>query len=335
MNLWTRFLVTALGLIPFLSTFALNDIPADDPHRHYFEHLSEVGIMRPNAEGFFRPGGSVTRAEALTVAMRAGQIRIPEKTEVTHFGDVDPNVWYATIVDRGVQTGVVKKGAPNFRPHDPVTKSEFLAFLLRATATYIGNHKTDRNIANDVPNESWMVPFFGYAKKYQIAHIDANNNYLPGRHLTRREVGVMTYRQLRVHHGNIETKELIRLQAAIKQFLQSVKSGNYQDAEFQVHSILKLNEKIVRTRNNQDAVAAQAISKAMKHLVESLRNFRYEKNLAGISELHLAIKQTKRAGQKSERMRPFSEELTQVINETLLSFQLDNVEMPSVAAVQP
>lgn len=320
MNFWTKFVLIISSFVPLFSVSAFGDIMPEDPHRHFFEHLRDTGIMTPFGDGNFYPAYNVTRAEALTVAMRAGQITFPEYQGQIYFNDVDPNQWYAPIVARAVEVGVVDDIHPNFRPSDAVSKAEFLTFLFRATAVNLKPYQSRRDIAADIPNNSWMTPYFAYAKRYQIAHIDANNNYLPSRLLTRREVGVMTYRQLRVYHGNVETKELIELQVALQQFLSHIKAGRNQDAEFEVHRILKINEKIVRTRNNQDAIATQAISKAMKHLSESLRSFRYGKNLDGIASLHLAIQQTERAAEKSEKMKPFADELTLLINETLLTF---------------
>lgn len=325
------FSVLLLTTFNFFSTnqtiYAINDIAADDPHRSIIEHLRDTGVMRPTADGNFYPNHRVTRAEALTAAMRAGGIVIPEFNGNVYFQDIDPNTWYAPIIARAVEVGIIDKAHANFRPTEAVSKAEYLAFLLRSTATNLKPYNSNRNIAADIPNDSWMIPYFAYAKKYQIAHIDSNNNYLPGRLITRREVAVITYRQLRIFHGNVETKELIELQSSINQFLMLVKMGKTQEAEFEVHKILKLNDRIMRTKNNQDALAMQSISKAMKHLSESLRSFRYSKNLDGIASLHLALKQAERAGQKSERLKPFADELTLLINETLLTFSGQNGEL--------
>lgn len=299
---------------------AFTDVSATHPHYSTFAHLDEVNIM--NAQGgAFMPEQLVTRAEALTTALRAGGISISAEFDgVVHYSDVDPNQWYAPVVARAVEVGVLKARNQNFRPDQVVGKAEFLTMLFRAGQVDLRPFYSSRNVSADIPNDSWMMPFFAYAKRYQIAHLPADNYYLPQKALTRREVALMTYRQLKVFHGSDETKLLVELQGSIQQFLELVRSGKTEAAEFQVHNLIQLNDKIARTHNNQDAVAALAISRSMGHLSDSLRYFKYGNSLRGIAELHLALKQAERAEAKSVAMAPFAKELSQIIGESLLAY---------------
>ena len=314
------FVITLISTFSFASAEAFTDIPATDPNFAVFKHLDEVNIMNAR-NGAFQPEIMVTRAEALTVALRAGGISIPAVYDGTmHYVDVDPNQWYAPVIDRAVKTNVLKPPFGNFRPDEPVEKAEFLALLFRASQVDLRPFYAERNVAKDIPNDSWMQPFFAYAKRYQIAHLPADGFYLPRKKLTRREVGLMTYRQLRIFHGSEETKLLVELQGSIQQFLELVRHNKTAEAEFQVHNIIALNEKIMRTHNNQDAVAALALSRSMGHLSDSLRYFKFGRNLRGISELHLALKQAERAEAKSVTMAPFANELAQIIGESLHAY---------------
>lgn len=299
---------------------AFTDIPATDPNYSIFTHLDEVNIMHDRS-GAFLPDTNVTRAEALTVALRAGGISIPLDFDgTTNYADVDPNMWYAPAVARAVEIKVLKARTGNFRPNQVVSKAEFLTLLFRATQVDLRPFYGSRNIAQDIPNDSWMMPFFAYAKRYQIAHLPADGYYLPQKTLTRREVALMTYRQLRVFHGSDETKLLVELKGSINQFLELIRHGKTAEAEFEVYNIMQINDKILRTRNSEDAVATLAISRSMEHLSDSLRQFKYGKNLKGISELHLALKQAERAEAKSPAMAPFAKELTQIISESLMAY---------------
>jgi len=302
------------------SSQAFTDIAPTDPNYTIFKHLDEVNIMNSRA-GAFQPELLVTRAEALTVALRAGGISVPADFDGTmHFSDVDPNQWYAPVVHRAMETRVINNVNTNFRPDELVDKAEFLTMLFRASQVDLRPFYADRNVAKDIPNDSWMQPFFAYAKRYQIAHLPADGYYLPSKNLSRREVGLMTYRQLRIFHGSKETKLLVELQGSIQQFLELVRHGKTAEAEFQVHSIMALNEKIMRSHNNEDAVAAMSLSRSMEHLSDSLRYFKYGRNLRGISELHLALKQAERAETKSVTMAPFANELAQIIGESLQAY---------------
>ncbi len=311
----------ALPLTLTSTTHAFNDLGASDPHYSFLKHLDDVNVMNAYADGNFYPESIVNRAEALTIALRAGGIVIPQDFGGdTYYEDVDPNQWYAPVVARAVDTGILRSNGQFFRPEEAITKSEFLAFLFRATVVDLKPYLASRNIASDIPNESWMTPYFAYAKRFQIAELPSDNLYRPKKALSRREVGLLSYRQLRLFHGGSQTQMVVELQASIKQFLSLVAEGKTEEAEFHVHHIMKLNDKIMRTKNNQDAVAALSISRSMEHLSNSLRKFRYGNNLAAIESLHLALKQAQRAEEKSTAMAPFAKELSQLIGETLISF---------------
>lgn len=312
------FIFTIFGLTQ--NSQAFSDVPTTNTNYNIYRHLDDVNIMNAR-NGAFQPDLMVTRAEALTVALRAGGISVPSSFDGTiHFDDVDPNQWYAPVVHRAVETKVLGVNTQKFRPDQLVDKAEFLTMLFRASQVDLRPFYSSRNVAKDIPNDSWMQPFFAYAKRYQIAHLPADGYYLPGKNLNRREVALMTFRQLRVFHGSEETKLLVELQGSIQQFLELVRHNKTAEAEFQVHSIMALNEKIMRSHNNQDAVAAMSLSRSMEHLSDSLRYFKFGRNLRGISELHLALKQAERAEAKSVTMAPFANELAQIIGESLLAY---------------
>ncbi len=310
----------ALGLGIFIvsnTTNALNDIDPNDPYRHMYEHLTEVGIIF-TPDGNFYPHNYMTRAEALTVAMRAGGRGATEYDGDPGFSDVDPNEWYAPIVDAALNQKIINNN-PNFRPTQSVTKAEFLAFLFRATNVDFGPYFTrKRGVATDVPQDSWFAPHFAYAKQFQIAHLPADDLYFPHKYLSRKEIGIMTYRQLKIHHGDNTTKKFVELQGQIQRFLSLIRDQKHNEAEFYLHRILEINDEIVRTKNGSDALAARALSNAMTHLTDSLRFMRYERTLGALENLMLALKQAERASKLSQTLKPFADELGSVVREMLL-----------------
>ncbi len=304
---------------PFFSISAFYDVSEIDPQKHIFEHLRDTKIMKGFGDGNFYPEKIVSRAEALTIAMRAGRIVIPNDfSGETYFNDVDPNAWYASIIKRGVDVGVIRINNSYFRPEQAVSKAEFLSFLFRSTVIDEKRYKNERNIAIDIPNDAWFKPYFSYAKKYQIATLPSNGFYRPNKTLTRREVARMTYRQLRIYHGTKETKIIAEIQAEIQQFLALIQEKKTTQAQVHLHKILELNNTLIRTNNNTDAVAAKAISKSMEYLVQSLRYFQYNKMLEGIEYLHLSSKFAQKASSKEGKIGEFGNELQILIEETLV-----------------
>ncbi|HEY5714663.1 MAG TPA: S-layer homology domain-containing protein [Candidatus Gracilibacteria bacterium] len=304
-----------------LTANAFSDIDPNDPYASMFYHLRDVGIMTPFEDGTFQGYKTVSRAEALTISLRAAGIPLvhPEFTGDTGFADIDPNAWYASVVDQGLRNKVIFNNSQAFRPHDPVTKAGFLGMLFRSTRVDTRLYMSQlRNIADDVDKDEWYAPFFAYAKKYQVAHLPADNKYLPFKFLNRREVGIMTYRQLKLFHGGDLTKNTVELQAQIKRFISLIRDGKTEEAEFHLHRIITLNDKLTRKQNSADLIATKSISRSMDHLTNSLRYMQYQKELPAIEHLLLALKQARKAGEQSESLRPLSEELAGLVKEMLM-----------------
>ncbi len=313
------------ALIIFLPTFtthAFLDIAPDDPQREVFLHLKDVGIMNAFPDGNFFPERQITRAEALVIALRAGDIAIPENDGLTLFQDVDPAEWYAPVVKRAIEIDIIStKDKTHFRPHALASKAEFLAFLFRATrvnfASYFGRTK---GIATDIPEDSWFAPHFAYAKRFQIAHLPPDQLYRPHKTLSRREVALMTFRQRKLMYGDAVTKIFVELQAKIEQFITLLRAGKPEMAEMHLQDITELTERLTHVRNNEDAVAASAISRSLNHFADGMRALKFQQNLYALENLLLASKQANRAIEKSENLAPFARELSNLINETLMSF---------------
>jgi hypothetical protein len=311
------------GFITINSAFAFGDIPSEDVNYHIFQHLNDVGIMNSYNDGNFYPEKFVTRAEAVIITLRAGGIIIPANFDSSKlpFTDVNPNEWYAPAIARASELGIINTNFNTFAPNAAVSKAEFLSFLFSATNVNLKKYSSRiKNIANGIPFDSWFAPVFSYAKQFQIAYLPATNLYFPNKALTRREVAVMTYRQLRIFYGDETIKDFIELQAKVQQFILLLRAGESERAEFQLQRILNLSQNLTLRKNDKDAVAAAAITRAIRYLAESLRSFKQQKNLKALESLFLAIQQTSRAKEKSESLNDFAEDLENLIEETLYNF---------------
>jgi len=99
-----------------------------------------------------------------------------------------------------------------------------------------------------------------------------------------------------------------------------LRAGEPDKAELHLQRIVELTDNLARQRNNEDAVAARAMSRAITHLSDSMSAFKFRNELAAIENLHLAAKQATRASQKSVNIAPFAQDLLSLIDETLISF---------------
>ena len=300
-------------------TFAFTDIAVDNPNIHAIQHLSDVGIMGAYEDGGFHPEKIVTRAEALMICLRAGGIAIPQggNYELLTFTDVDPNEWYGDAVLRAIELGFVSNGE-KFRPNEAITKAEFLGLLFRTTqVNYRPFLGAKMGIADDISEDDWFALAFAYAKKYQVAHLPADNLYRPYKSLSRLEVALMTFRQLRLFHGDAATKGFLELQAKIQQFMTLLRAGKSELAQTHLPRILELTDALTLQRNNENAVAAQSLSNSLKYLVNSIRAFKFGNRLVGLEQLFLASRYANRTAEKSEKLAPFAHDVHDIINTTL------------------
>lgn len=306
-------------LIGIQTAAGFSDIAPDDTNAHVFQHLADVGVMNGFDDGLFHPEKLVTRAEALVIALRAGDISIPNTFDPTKipFSDIDPNAWYMPAIARAVSLEFIGSGT-TFRPNQPVSKAEFLAFLFRTTnVNYRPFLNSKISIADDIQEDDWFALAFAYAKKYQIAHLPADNLYRPHKVLSRFEVALMTFRQLRLFHGDTATRDFLELQAKIQQFMTLFRAGKTEEAQTHLPRILELTENLTLKRNNENAVAAQALSQSLKHLVNSIRAFKFGKDLEGLEELFLSSRYAVRTAEKSEKLSPFARDVHDIISEIL------------------
>lgn len=328
MKIFTR--IFCFLILPFFvsQTHAFIDVAQDDPDRAIFEHIRDVKIIQQFPDGNFHPTALVTKAEGLAFALRAGGIAIPAEFDIENIPtDVDPNSWQAPVLARARELKITSSNIQNFLPNNPISKAEYLAFLFRATKVNFDPFFSKTDIpATDIPAEEWFSPHFRYAKKYGIAHVAADGNYYPWKALSRREVAVMTYRQLRMFHGDAATKKFAELQAHIDEFVRAIRVDDQKKATAHLQKILDLSRAVTLQRNDKNAIAVIALSRSLKNLITSLQAVRFGNTLKAVESLHLASNFAERASQKSEEIAPVAEQIAHIIDETL-----DNLARPQYA----
>ena len=90
-----------------------------------------VGLFQGNGAGSFRPDGTMTRAQMVTILWRLMGQPEPEGAPVS-FTDVADGAWYAQAVQWAAQTGIVKgTGSARFEPDGLVTWEQLAVVLDR------------------------------------------------------------------------------------------------------------------------------------------------------------------------------------------------------------
>lgn len=298
---------------------AFSDVLPDNANAHIFNELQERGIMGALPNDTFQPYKITTRAEALTVALRAGGIVIPNDFDPNVLPpDVDPNSWYASSVARALELRFIGEQGYEFRPDDAITKAEFLTFLFRSTQINLKQYeKRTQNIAEDIAFDDWYAPTFAFAKRFQIAHLPADRLYRPHKVLSRQEIAVMTHRQLQVFYGDATAMTFLEMKANIDQFMTLLRAEKPQLAQQHLQIIRDLTSKLAQQHSSTDSIGAHALSMSMQHFTDSLQSIRHQKKLSALSNLHLALKQAERAEEKSALFAPIAQDFQGIIAQTL------------------
>lgn len=129
------FLLRAIGEAVDHSATVFSDVPADAWYAPYVAKLYELGITTGYADGTYRPGGTVTRAEMAVFLTRAFASLEPASSPTGIFSDVPGDVWYAAAVE-GLWDAQVTMGCSgdplSYCPDDEVRRDQMAAFLNRA-----------------------------------------------------------------------------------------------------------------------------------------------------------------------------------------------------------
>jgi len=95
--------------------------------------LTDLEIISGYADGTFKPGNSITRAEFAAMMIRGLGFKVAGTSAVTAFSDVEPSYWASTYIKYASELGIIYGyGDGTFRPKNNITNDEAIAMLVRA-----------------------------------------------------------------------------------------------------------------------------------------------------------------------------------------------------------
>ncbi|MDQ6419671.1 glycoside hydrolase family 3 N-terminal domain-containing protein [Paenibacillus sp. LHD-117] len=99
--------------------------------REAVANLAEKGIIVGKADGSFDQAGEVTRAELLTMIVRAFGFK--EQGEPTEFNDVPENAWFKSFIDIASSNGIANGiGNGQFGPKKDITRQDLSVMIYNA-----------------------------------------------------------------------------------------------------------------------------------------------------------------------------------------------------------
>jgi hypothetical protein len=192
----SAFIITA-SITPLLSDKAeaaanFKDVPAGAFYEKAVQTLSEKGVVGGYEDGTFKPGKSVTRAEA--AKMLAFDLGLTTSGQSSNFTDVTNNHWFYQPVTALSQAGGIS-GYENktFQPNKTITRAEMASMLVKAYSlqTNIG---AENSPFNDVTSNSWYASAVQTLYKNKITSGKSANKFAPNDPVTRGEIAAFIHK---------------------------------------------------------------------------------------------------------------------------------------------
>lgn len=200
-SFWARLGGVALATLAISTALAFTDVGTEHPNSAAIMSLTDKGILKGYADGSFKPGGSINRAEFLTVLLRVKGEDTTSPAAGSCFSDVALKAWYAQAACRGKELGIVNGGPDGrFRPGDAVTLVEAAKMMATSQGALV-----------EMPNakQEWYDPYLRYMEKHKA--IPDSVQYV-GQSLTRGDVAEIVWRitENRTDRPSIPAIELSR-----------------------------------------------------------------------------------------------------------------------------
>lgn len=117
--------------------------------------LAEAGIIK-GIDGQFKPGASISRAEASQMVAKLFDLKTGEVKNETTFEDVKDNAWYTGAINSLVEKDILKgKSEKSFEPGSDIKRSELALVLVKAYGLQDVNVDDVKLPYTDVKAGSW------------------------------------------------------------------------------------------------------------------------------------------------------------------------------------
>lgn len=186
--------VATLLLLPVFVAQATGfpDVPDTHPYAAAINAMAHEAIVRGYADGTFKPGKTVNRAEFATLLLRATGDSAPHSDGCV---DVKGGQWYTDVMcyyaskDKGILTGY---NDGKLYPEKTVSRVEAITMLIRAFKFQLANSTdidTSLSAFVDMSTTAWYAKYMNTAYKLHILPIDGQTgpNFFPDRAVLRGE----------------------------------------------------------------------------------------------------------------------------------------------------
>lgn len=170
------------------------DVAANAWYAGYVDSARETGLLNGVSETSFAPDGTLSIAQAVTMAARLSQYAAEGRVTLVNGTDV----WYSTYADYAVAAGIITAGAFDGRWSDEATRAELVQILypaLPASRYAVKNTVEDDAIPDVRTADPWGPEVYAFYRAGVLTGGDGNR-FNPGLSITRCEVAAVLARML-------------------------------------------------------------------------------------------------------------------------------------------
>lgn len=180
------------------------DVSGSSASYDAIKYVKDKEIFGGYTDGTFKPDQVISRVEVLKVALKTANRPLLQTTGMLSFIDIDANGWYIPYIATAQQNGITQGyNGGFFKPHQNVTRAEFLKILLLASPISI-DPQVNAAPYSDVKATDWYAVFAQYAKQKNLLP-DTTSGFQANEEITRGEVAEIVYRLLVVMKSGAST----------------------------------------------------------------------------------------------------------------------------------
>ena len=166
-------------------------IPTDiDDHwaKKYIKELIEQGIISCYPDNTFRPDNNITRAEFVTIVVKAFDF----KSNELHIFEDTINHWAMDYISAGIENKIILGyGNDMFGPDDLITREQMTIIICKAMRLSI--EFSEISFKDNSQVSDWAVNYVASAVREKIINGYPDNTFKPKNYLSRAEAATVIY----------------------------------------------------------------------------------------------------------------------------------------------
>ncbi|MDD5213318.1 MAG: S8 family serine peptidase [Candidatus Gracilibacteria bacterium] len=167
--------------------------------KKYVDELISRKVIKGYSDNTFKPDNAITRAEYLSILMKALNISVDSSLVKSSFSDISDGTWIIKYTELAKTDFDISTNSDKFRPNDFITRAEALAMLFKISKLSLQTNSS--NTFKDSDLENWMTKYTIKAKSLGLVKgqdINGKTYFKPNSNITRAETSKIVVNLLKI-----------------------------------------------------------------------------------------------------------------------------------------